>query len=143
MRRAAFMLCMAAAAMLVIPATASAAWNWQNTPVVFVHGFSINPDLSTGGVDCAANDRGVANQDAFHVRDGVPLSRPETAERHSQLAGAIPLLRALCACVILRVFHSLEKYLSFQAEATAQPANGSRRPLSFNPLKSRQIQPCS
>jgi hypothetical protein len=40
------------AAMLVESPPANAAWTWQTTPVIFVHGFSINMDLSTGGVDC-------------------------------------------------------------------------------------------
>src|SRR5207302_1712168 len=41
----------------------------------------------------AADDRRVTDQDAFHVRDGVPLPGAETAQRDAQLPGAISLLR--------------------------------------------------
>ena len=41
---------------------------------------------------CAADDGGMADQDAFHVGDGVPLPGPEAAQGNPQLPGAVPLL---------------------------------------------------
>src|SRR5438132_1538041 len=39
-----------------------------------------------------ADDGGMADQDALHVRDGVPLPWPEAPERNAQLARAMALL---------------------------------------------------